>query len=94
MSSDTICKAIETHVEISFQYKGVRRTVEPHAVGFDKNGKLKLSAWQLSGGSGVGWRDYDLTLMTGITVTKDNFANPRPGYNPNDSTLSRIVCRL
>jgi hypothetical protein len=94
MISDTICNAINDRLVISFQYKGVVRFVEPHAVGSDRNGKLMLSAWQLSGGSGAGWRDYDLLLITGITVTEDKFPSVRPGYNPNDSTLSRIVCRL
>lgn len=68
--------------------------VEPHIVGFDKAGELILSAWQLSGGSGVGWRDFHLKNMTEGIATDQEFSGSRPGYNPNDSTLKQVMCRL
>lgn len=93
MSAD-ICKAIATRVLISFNYKGVNRTVEPHIVGRNKKGALSLSAWQLSGGSGIGWRDYLVIEMSGILISDQPFSAPRPGYNPNDTTLAEIICRI
>ncbi|WP_367275167.1 WYL domain-containing protein [uncultured Erythrobacter sp.] len=89
-----ICDAIRDRQVISFLYKGRTRTVEPHLVGYDNDGDLTLSAWQLSGGSGQGFRDFHVSKLSGLTISPQTFAGPRPGYNPNDKTLSRIVCRL
>ena len=94
MSNDTICNAIATRTVISFIYGNAVRTVEPHALGYDRAGDLTLSAWQLGGGSGLGWRDFHFKKMSGITMTDSHFSAPRPGYNPNDSTMARIVCHL
>lgn len=94
MSANTICKAIAGRLLISFHYKGVNRSVEPHCVGRDSKGNLLLSAWQLSGGSGVGWRDFKIDDISGLVVSDKSFSNPRPGYNPNDQTLSQILCCL
>jgi len=89
-----ICDAIRDKRIISFRYKGAIRTVEPHLVGYDSDGDLTLSAWQLSGGSGQGFRDFHVGKLSGLTITDQAFAGPRRGYNPRDRTLDRIVCRL
>jgi hypothetical protein len=94
MSSQLICESIAARSMISFLYSGKQRTVEPHTLGYDKKSALILSAWQTSGGSGEGWRDFHLEKMTNIVSTGAKFSGPRPGYNPNDSTMTRIVCRL
>lgn len=94
MSKEVICGAISTQSVISFSYTGAARTVEPHALGYDRGGHLTLSAWQLSGGSGQGWRDFRFDRMRDIVVTDVQFPTTRPGYNPNDSTLTQIVCRI
>ena len=79
---------------IEFTYDGSRREAEPHLVGYDADGDATLSAWQLSGGSGQGWRDFHLDKLSGLSITRQTFLRARPGYNPNDSTLVRIVCHL
>ena len=89
-----ICDAIRDRKVIQFLYKGQARTAEPHLVGYDRDGDLTLSAWQLSGGSGIGFRDFHVSKISGLTITQQSFAGHRAGYNPNDSTMSRIVCRL
>jgi predicted DNA-binding transcriptional regulator YafY len=94
MVTEQICGAIAARAVISFAYSGRQRIVEPHALGHDKKGSLILSAWQTTGGSGEGWRDFICDKMSGLVPTGAKFAGPRPGYNPNDSTLTRIVCRL
>lgn len=91
---DQLCEAIRTRSAISFIYKGSARTVEPHLVGFDDDGDLTLSAWQLTGGSGSGWRDFHVSNMSGLSTTGEHFQGPRKGYNPNDRTIDRIVCRF
>lgn len=94
MSKELICKAIATRNIMSFLYKGALRTVEPHILGYDNKGNLTLSAWQLSGGSGQSWRDYHTSMISGAVIAADHFSGPRPGYNPGDTTLSQIICRL
>ncbi|MBX7501358.1 WYL domain-containing protein [Qipengyuania sp. YG27] len=89
-----ICDAIRDRKIISFYYKGRTRVAEPHLVGYDRDGDLTLSAWQLSGGSGQGFRDFHINIMSNLTIMPQSFSGARPNYNPNDSTLGRILCRL
>jgi len=88
-----ICAAIQARQTLTLSYKGSQRTVEPHLLGYDSDGDLTLSAWQVTG-TNPGWRDFHVAKASGLSKAGGNFAGPRPGYNPNDSTLQRIVCRL
>lgn len=92
--SHQICEAISKRYILVFYYNGSRRIVEPHLLGYDSDGDLTLSSWQLTGGSGEGWRDFHVDKLSGLATTGATFSGSRPGYNPNDSTLERIVCRL
>ncbi len=94
MSQDTICNAIREQKLLSFMYSGRRREIEPHLLGYDSDGDLTLSAWQLEGGSGRGWRDFHVSKLSGLTIGLTGFSGARQGYNPNDETIARIVCRL
>jgi predicted DNA-binding transcriptional regulator YafY len=89
-----ICDAIEQRCCLSFSYKGKMRTVEPHLLGYDNDGDLTLSAWQLSGGSGQNFRDFHVSKLSGLSISQSNFSGARQGYNPNDKTIRQIVCRL
>lgn len=88
------CDHIKNKSVISFSYKNTTRVVEPHLLGHDKDGDLTLSAWQLSGGSGQGFRDFHVSKISGVATTGKNFERARLGYNPNDRTLSRVLCRI
>jgi hypothetical protein len=90
----TICDAIESRNVIEFTYKGSRRRVEPYLLGDDQKGHLTLSAFQLSGGSAVDWRDFHVDTLGGLTVTALRFDGKRPGYNRNDPTMRSIRCRV
>lgn len=89
-----ICEYIKNKSVISFTYKGTIRVVEPHLLGYDSNGDLTLSAWQLSGGSGQGFRDFHVSNISYVTTTNKSFESARQGYNADDQTVSRIVCHL
>jgi len=93
-----VCDAIKSRLVVQFYYKGHRRVVEPHLVGEKTNGVIELSAWQIGGYSESGkqppWRNYILDEITNFRSTGENFSGIRPGYNPNDQTMSRIICRL
>lgn len=85
---------IEARRVIQFVSKGKTRTVEPFLLGYNHAGNLELSAWQLTGGSGQGWRGFLVREPSGIAATPATFAGSRPGYNPNDSQMQLIVCRV
>ncbi|WP_429924516.1 WYL domain-containing protein [Agrobacterium vitis] len=90
---DTIISAIENKKVLQFSYHGTQRTVEPHLCGYNTNGKLTLSAWQLTG-TGEGWRDFVIPEISNPAETGATFSATRPGYNKNDSTMSRILARV
>lgn len=90
----SIVDAMKSYSVICFRYKGELRTAEPHLIGYDRNDHLSLSAWQLSGGSGAGFRHYHLTDMHEVAITDQTFSSVRNGYNPNDSNMSQVLERL
>lgn len=94
MHADKICKAIQAHSILTFRYKGSIRTVEPHTLGYDGDGDLTLCAWQLSGGSGVGFRDFHVQKLSELSTAQQSFSGARPGFRRGDQTLSRILCQL
>lgn len=93
ISNSTICDAIRDKKCLQFRYKNEVRTVEPHLLGYDSDGDLTLSAWQVSG-TRPDWRDFHVAKISGLATTGGSFSGPRPGYNPRDETIDRIVCRL
>ncbi len=92
-----ICEAIRRRRLITFRYEGSApswRVVEPHILGYAANGRLLLSGWQREGGSGEGWRDFDVSDMQGLAATTEGFDGSRTGYNRADRTFAEIVCAL
>ena len=57
-SAEAICRAVAERRRLSFAYKGSRRLADPYILGTDADGTLLLSAVQVSGGSGKGFRSY------------------------------------
>ena len=92
--TQTLCAAVRGRQVVEFTYQGRSRTAEPHIVGYDHEGEALLSAWQLTGGSGRGFRSFRLSELTGIRSTPATFAAPRPGYNPRDPKFARVACQL
>jgi predicted DNA-binding transcriptional regulator YafY len=91
---DTICTAIKERKILRFTYEGRVRMTEPHLLGYDDDGDLTLSAWQLSGGSGQGWRDFHVSKLSLLAIVEGHSEAPRPGYNPRDQTIDWVVCCL
>jgi len=90
----TLCDAIEHRAIVAFVYRGQVRTAEPHILGVDHAGEAILSAWQLSGGSGVAFRTYRLEAMSDVRATQATFAGPRAAYNPRHNIFAQVVCQL
>ena len=94
MLIEEIVASIQAMRVVEFVYKGTWRTVEPHLLGSHSNGKLCLSAFQLSGGSAQAWRAFLLDEITNFSSTEEVFDGPRPGFNPGDSTMTRIIASI
>lgn len=98
-TGEVICKAIAQKKIISFDYEGGRRTVEPFLLGIRKGtGKETLRAFFLKGHSnsstGNAWRPYVINKMSNLTMEDETFTGVREQYNPNDSAMSEIFCRI
>lgn len=91
--TDLICKAIEEVRALGFLYKGVQRWVEPHTYGAQANGKDGVCAWQLSGGSGEGYRLFLKDEISDLSLGEP-FGGPRPGYRRGDRRFEIIYAEL
>jgi predicted DNA-binding transcriptional regulator YafY len=88
---NTIYEAIDERRMLSFVYKGQVRTVEPYIVGYTDKNKLILSAVQRSGGSGNGFRSFDVNELSDLAKTDRRFGGTHPDYNPRDPLFAHIL---
>jgi hypothetical protein len=93
-----IVDAIRMKMVLELRYHGYSRLVEPHAYGLDKNGVEKLRCYQTAGGSKSGdrvdWKMLTVGEISTVHTTNFVFSSPRPGYNINDPSISRIYAQL
>jgi predicted DNA-binding transcriptional regulator YafY len=89
-----ILKAIEGKLALSFSYKSSQRTVEPYILGFDDRHQLMLSAVQLSGGSGTGFRTFYVSELSNLAVTERKFYGKHPDYNPRDPLFEEKIAQV
>ncbi|RLA99334.1 MAG: hypothetical protein DRG83_13180 [Deltaproteobacteria bacterium] len=93
-----LCDAIRSQRLVHFFYRGGFRTVEPHCYGISTAGNEVLRAYQVEGhsesGKPIGWKLFRVSEMSSLTIMSEQFAGPRPGYNPEDSAMQTIFCRL
>jgi hypothetical protein len=96
--TDLICKAIGSRSLLAFDYDGRRRIVAPYCHGFGARGVEFLRAIQVGGGSrsgGFGFgKLWTVSRMGAVRVSGDSFVPDDPSYNPNDSAMVRIHCRV
>lgn len=89
--ADTILKAIEDHRTLSFVYKGKARTADPYILGYDDKDRFVLSAVQLSGGSGAGFRSFHVEELSAVEATERRFSGTHPDYYPRDPYFARVL---
>ena len=94
-----ICSAINQLRPIEFFYHGGFRTVEPFALGIvltDHRDNMSLLCWQIAGFSDllevVGWKLYRVSDMEDIDILKEHFTGERPGYDPVNLEMARVIC--
>lgn len=95
---EAIISAIKRKLVIRFSYNGETRMVEPHCFGTTKSGSSVLRAFQTAGGSSSGdsegWKLFTVAKMEDIQCTDETFKGPREGYNPHDSAMREVYCKL
>jgi predicted DNA-binding transcriptional regulator YafY len=94
-----IAEAIRAKHRLEINYPPGHRVVEPHALGFSKDGHLLLRAFQVEGasesGEPVNWKLFRLDRMKAANDSGEEFSDPRPEYNPDDSAMKGgIIARL
>ncbi len=93
-----ICEAIGAERMLEFDYGGHHRVVQPYCHGFTRKGGETLRAVQVTsdsrpGGSGFG-KLWTVAKMQNLRVAVETFAPDDPDYNPNDTALLEIHCRV
>jgi hypothetical protein len=94
----TICTAIRERRLLSFDYKGLRRVVAPYCYGIATSGAESLRAIQVGGSSSQGGfrfgKLWTAKEMKAVEVTEQTFVPDDPNYNPDDSAMKQIICRI
>jgi hypothetical protein len=98
MTHPVICDSIRLRHVIRFQYHGGMREVEPHCYGRSSTGDEFLRAYQLRGasrsGEPAGWKMFRADEISGLSVTFESFTAPRAGYDPVDTVITFVNCRI
>lgn len=93
----TIISAIQNRHVLAFNYNGIARTVEPHAVGVSSTGKNVLRCFQTQGGhikAGHEWDLCNLEKIINLSDTGTVFSGARHGYKKGDKGMTRIFAEL
>ena len=93
-----ICDAIRARRLLRFVYDGYERVVEPHLYGVNSAGHEAIRAYLVRGWSASetspGWRMYLIDRMHDVAALAESFDGPRGEYNPDDSQMVRVYCRI
>lgn len=93
-----IAQAIRERRRLTLSYDGRFCTVEPHAYGLDRNGKLVLLCYETSETglphAPAGWKQLRLDKASYVSDTSDCFRTPRLGYKRNDTSLVSVFAQI
>lgn len=93
----TIINAIRNHELVAFTYSGLPRVVQPAAVGVSRAGNNVLRCYQIQGGhvnSGHDWDLCEISQITNLRTTGQNFSGEPPGYKRGDKHMTTIFAEL
>jgi hypothetical protein len=92
MAFYTIKEAIRSGHRLKLSLAEGEYLVEPHLLGRNRSGKTLLRAFQLRGPDrpkkATHWKVFDLDSIQHAVEAGERFRNPRPGYKPNDPTMT------
>ena len=92
--SQMIQQAINARRLLSFTYKSGERSVEPYILGYDDKNNLVLSAVQVEGGSGLGFRSFRVAEMSNVSAMDQRFFGSHPDYNPRDPLFEEVLAKV
>ena len=96
--SPLICQAIQRRCQLIFDYKGFRRIVAPYCYGISTRGTEVLRTVQVGGSSSSGGYGFGklwtISEMSRLELSAEHFVPNDPHYNPNDSAMTRVICRV
>ena len=99
-TSSVICEAIRTHTLLEFHYHGHLRVVAPYCFGVSTRSSDVLRAIQIRGSSSSGkvgrplGKLWTVGEIVGLRMLDETFQPNDPNYNPNDTAMKRIYCRI
>ena len=93
-----VCEAIHKRMLLEFSYHGHARVVAPYCHGISTRDVEVLRAIQVrgtssSGGLGLG-KLWSVAEMVNPRLLSETFVPDDPNYNPNDSAMKQIHCRV
>jgi predicted DNA-binding transcriptional regulator YafY len=95
--SERLVKAILARRVVTFFYRGLARTVEPHMLGLHEAGESLLVAYQTGGASGAGelpgWRTFLTSEIERVEVSDREFPGPRPDFDPAAHGMIEVFAR-
>jgi hypothetical protein len=93
-----ICEAIQRRLLLEFDYDGLHRVVQPYAHGRSTAGREVLRAIQVGGQSRsariASGKLWSVEKLTRPRLSEQKFVPDDPNYNPNDTALKTIHCRI
>lgn len=93
-----ICQAICERRLLTFEYNGQPRVVAPYCYGLSTRGSEVLRAVQVGGASSSGkfgfGKLWTVAQMKDVRVSDQPFAPNDPNYNPDDSAMTKVICRV
>jgi hypothetical protein len=93
-----LCEAIATKTLLALTYEGHPRVVAPYCHGFTRAGDEVLRAVQLRGSSRSGrfgkGKLWTVSKMRLVRTLDERFVPDDPDYEPDDSAMARIHCRI
>jgi hypothetical protein len=93
-----LCEAIAAKTLLAFTYEGHPRVVAPYCHGFTRAGDEALRAVQLRGTSRSGHsargKLWIVSKMRLVRTLEERFVADDPDYEPNDSALAPVHCRV
>ncbi|HEX6737826.1 MAG TPA: hypothetical protein VF310_06135 [Vicinamibacteria bacterium] len=96
---EDLCEAIRSLRVVEFDYgPGGRRIVHPYCHGVTATGAESLRAVQVAGSSrpgGLGFgKLWTIAKMANVVVRDESFDPDDPDYNPDDTAMVEIHCRV
>jgi hypothetical protein len=87
----SLTTAIRNKLVVRLDYPPGVRFIEPHALGYGKDGHILLRAYQVSGASASGespnWKLFRVDKCLLIELTDALFPTARPLYNAADKAM-------